>query len=268
MLHPGESEEDMYRLVDECGEWVFAAEQRLEEHDQHWTEAADSGVGDAHVAAAVYGARTRRDLASALDDIRGVQSSLETVVAKFTDVRNKVEDQYMDFQSTREPVLGWMLARDDEGGERKRREATLRARELMAQYERTTNEELANWPGTSGPMAGPAPTAPPMDTTEATTTMSTTDFLLMNGPTVPLTDSPTKPIRSHDTQSPPVNTGGATGSGVPGGAFPAGSLYPKNEVEHRNTFGFGDGLFSADGEACPPVIGEDAEYQKDEDESW
>ena len=270
MLHHGESVEDMYRLVDQCDEWVVAAERRLDEHDRHWAHVADSDAGTAHTAAAANAADTRARLAAALDELRGVRASLETVTATFSDVRAKVEDQYAIYQSTREPVLGWLLATDDERGESKRREATLRARELMAGYERTVNEALATWPEGD---AGTWPTAPASDpttepTSSATTVMSTADFLLMNGRTIPLPDGATKPIRSHDGQSPPAAApGSSTTAGMPGGAFSSGSFRPDSEVEHRNTFGFDDELFGGDNPVSPPVIGDDPDYQKGE-ESW
>jgi hypothetical protein len=264
LLHPEVSEEDVYRLFDQCGEWVAAAERRLDEHDRYWADMTDGDPDASHTAAAAYAARTRADLAAVLDELRQVQASVESVVAKFSDVRSKIENQYMAYLSTRESPLAWMLAGDDEPGERTRREATLRARELMAQYEQTTNDELAKWPSAaSGPTAVPVSTVEQPGPPDATTA-STTDFLLMNGPTMPVMDGPTKPIRSHDAQSPPA---GATG--LPGGAFSTGSRYLENETEHRGAFGVADGLFSVDGAAYPQVIGEDAaEYTKDEDESW
>jgi hypothetical protein len=244
LLHPTESEEDIYRVVDQLGEWGTELEAQLTEHQRHWHAISDSGAGQAHENAAAHSARTREYLAAALEDVRTMQSSLDALAAAFGDVRDRIERLHQDYQSNNEHMLDWVLARDDEPNEQARRDITKWARSLMEQYEKTANEELRTWPtaaGTAGDAVG-------------TGTGGTASV-----PPFPGDERPTKPIRSADGQPPSPASGLGT-------AFPGSAMPGTDEAIRPNQFSVENQLFGSDGDAYPAVIGEDAGYQDCEDD--
>jgi hypothetical protein len=247
-LHPEESEEDIYRIVGQIDEWIEVLTSHLEEHERHWTAVAGSAAGEAHAAAAAHGARTRADLAAALDDLRTVRASLDSLAAMFVNVRGRVERLYQD-ALTRQPMLDWVLARDDEPAEMTRRDSVQLARWLMRQYEETTNQELKLWPA--------AGTRPASGSSVTTASVSTT-VPLRDGQAFPGDDGPTKPTRTTDRQHP-------TSTSAAGGAFPGGTFNTNDgDVVRRNPFETGEELFDTNGDAFPPVI-ENSTFDEDEE---
>jgi hypothetical protein len=249
LLRPEESEEDIYRVVDELGEWGTELEAQLTEHQRHWHAISGSGAGQAHEKAAAHSARTREHLATTLEDVRTIQASLDALAAAFGDVRDRIERLYQDYQATHEHMLDWVLVRDDEPNEKTRRDITKWARSLMGQYETTANEELRTWP------------AAQQATVDAvvTGTGRPSPVVPRDAARFPGDERTTRPIRSADgqAQSPP--------SGL-GTAFPGSSFPGDEEAVRLNRFPVDDQLFGADGRACPPVIGEDGGYQNGEDD--
>jgi hypothetical protein len=251
-LNTTESEEDVYRVVDQLGEWVSALEDHLTEHERHWNAVSDSCAGEAHTAAVAHSAQTRAELVRAVTDLRDVQSSLDSLTATFVDVRGRVERLYQDDQSAREPMLGWVLAQDDEPNEMTRRDNAEWARQLMRQYEEITNDELSRWPDTETSPAGTPPAA-----------------LIGTADTVPIRDggtfgddSPTKPTRANDIHTSPAGAGGAA---PPGQATGAGD----GELA-RDSFSWPeeDQLFDANVAVSPSVIDAGFEFEKDEGDGW
>lgn len=250
LLHPTESEEDIYRVVDQLGEWGTELETHLAEHERHWNAISSSGAGQAHAKAAAHSAQTRAYLAAALDDVRTMQSSLDSLAAAFGDVRDRIERLYQDYQSTHEHMLDWVLARDDEPNEKTRRDITQWARSLMCQYEKIANEELRTWP------SGQRITGDATVTGTGRTVPRPRDEVSFAGD-----DRPTKPIRSTDGQSTPSASG--MGTAFPGSASPG-----IEDAVRLNRFPVDDQLFGTNGDAYPPVIGGDGGYQNGEDEPW
>jgi hypothetical protein len=250
-LRPDESEEDIYRVVDQLDVWATELEGQLADHERHWAAMSGSSAGNAHSRAAVHSAQTRANLAAVLDDVHTMRASLDSLAAAFVAVREKVDRLYEEYQSTRGHMLDWVLTRDDEPTEKSRRDITQWARSLMAQYEQIANEELGTWPRGHRLPGG-----------SVTTGASTAT-------TVPLRDTqafagdnrPTKPLRPGDGQQP------TSASGM-GAAFPGGAFAGEDEAVRNNPFQVDEQLFDPNGDAFPPVIGADNDYEKGEGDSW
>lgn len=249
-LNPTESEEDIYRVTDQLGEWAETVDGHLQQHQTRWTEVSVEATGDAHLAAVEFGAATRAEMTTAVADLYQVQSSLDRLTATFVDVRRQVDSLYQQVQSTHEPLLDWVLARDDEPRELLRRDNTQRARDLMRGYEQTANEELGRWP-----VEGQHHTVATSYAGDSATV------------TAPLRgdDSATTPTRVNDTT--PLTRGQETSGGA---AFP-GIARPFEEMdhEHQNHVDTSDDeFFDSRTSIAPPVIGAGYEFEKDEDSAW
>jgi hypothetical protein len=237
-LNPTESEEDVYRVVDQFGEWATTLDDHMRQHELRWTEVAGGG---AQLAAANFGARTRSGLATGVDDLYQVQSSLETLTATFVEVRRRVDLLHDEAKQAREPLLDWVLARDDERHELTRRDNTQSARELMRQYEQVANDELSRWPA------------------EVTRHTDTTSYAGGNA-----TD--TVPIRHDDSPTTPTKVDHQTGGGALAGAT---RVFDGEDFEHQNKVWAGDdGAFGGEHRIAPPVIGAGFELEEDEDDPW
>lgn len=228
-LNPAESEEDVYRLVDQFGEWAETITVHSRQHEQHWTD-SNSVCGTAHRSASDFSATTRAELAAGVADLQQMQSSLETLTAAFVEVRRRVERLYHDTRSAQEPELNWLLAGDDEPAELTSRDNTQWARELMRQYEQTANEELRKWP--------PEPQTVPAGHT----------------------GEPPAPFSGDDTPTRPARVDPMGGAALP--------LSPEDDAVHHIQVHAPDQLFDQPINIAPPVIGAEFEFERDEDQSW
>jgi hypothetical protein len=251
-LNPTESEEDIYRVTVQFGEWAETLDGHLQQHQVLWTDVSGEATGDAHLAAVEFGATTRGEMAAAVTDLYQLQSSLDRLTATFVEVRRQVDSLYQQVQSTHEPLLDWVLARDDEPRELLRRDNTQRARGLMRGYEQTANEELSRWP-----VEGHHHTVAMSYAGDSATT------------TAPLRgdDAATKPTLVNDTT--PISRGQDTNT-AGGAAFP-GIARPFDEVDHEHqshVHAPDDEFLDSRTTIAPPVIGAGYEFEKDEDSAW